>query len=485
VTNGQNGTQQGAGFAGTLKNIQLADLIQICCLSAVSLGIRVTQDDEQGMIYIDAGAIVHAETESLEGEAAFYAIMGWRSGGFETVAEDSAIKRTIDKGYQYLLMEAAHQADERDHGEQADDPAQDTASAPDDLLKVLVVEDSPIMRKILISMLNADEHIQVAGTAKNGEEALAQLETLKPDIISLDVNMPVMDGSTALKHIMIKNPCPVVIMSNLGSAAHQTIIDFLNLGAVDFMSKPIKSGNILVQQQKIVERVHRAAAARIDRFRRTRALPLSDAMPAAAQDLPARNGLTLLNVGPGGFGDLTAFFSQLRADFASAVVVLQSLPPALINTLAAYFNSRCHLPVLPLADDTALKCGHCYFGTNGRAMRFAGGEGQAELQLEPAAIPGGLAVDNPLDDILASAAAVFGEGLTAAFLSGAEIGTLEGVRAVRAGGGRVVAADPKLAVLADALETLVDSGLVDRVISPAEIVPHILNHGYQASVGPI
>jgi two-component system, chemotaxis family, protein-glutamate methylesterase/glutaminase len=473
LTNGQNGTNQGAGFAGTLKNIQLADLIQICCLSAVSLGIQVTQDDQQGMIYINAGAIVHAETQSLEGEAAFYTIMGWQSGGFETVAQDTAIERTIDKGYQYLLMEAAHQADERNS--QADSGALGASEAPaaGDVLNVLVVEDSPIMSKIVTSMLNADEHIQVVGTARNGEEALDQLENLKPDIITMDVNMPVMNGSTALKHIMIKNPCPVVIMSNLGSAAHQTIIDFLNLGAVDFMSKPIKSGNILVQQQKIVERVHRAAAARIERFHRMRTQPLGTEKRMPAANTPACERLTLLNVGAGGFGDLTAFFAQLPGDCASAVVVLQSLPPALVDTLAAYFNARCHLPVLPLGEETRLKSGHCYLGTNGRRMSFAEAAGQPALHQELGASAGCLMDEPPLDTIFSTAAAVFSDHLTVAFLSGAEIGQLKGVQAVRNAGGRIVITDPRLAVVADTLEILADNALVDEVAAPTEITAHL------------
>jgi two-component system chemotaxis response regulator CheB len=469
LTNGQNGTNQNAGFAGTLKNIQLADLIQICCLSAVSLGIQVTQDNQQGMIYIDGGSIVHAETESLQGEMAFYAIMGWQSGGFETVAQDSTIERTIDKGYQYLLMEAAHQADELSSQAESGEQGASEAPASGDILNVLVVEDSPIMSKILTSMLNADEHIQVVGTARNGEEALEQLESLKPDIISMDVNMPVMNGSTALKHIMIKNPCPVVIMSNLGSAAHQTIIDFLNLGAVDFMSKPIKSGNILVQQQKIVERVHRAAAARIERFRRMRALPLPQEDRTPTEAAAACERLILLNVGAGGFGDLTAFFTQLPADFAAAVVVLQSLPPALVDTLAAYFNLRCRLPVLPFGKETVLKSGHCYLGTNGRSMTFAEEAGLPVLHPEMAASTGCLTDEPPLDAVLETAAAVFADRFTAVFLSGAEIGRLDGIQAIRSAGGRIVVADPQLAVVADTLDILVDHAMVDQVVTPAEI----------------
>ena len=95
---------------------------------------------------------------------------------------------------------------------------------------MLLVDDSTLMAKILSSMLTATGDIEVVGIAQNGQDALELAESLFPDLILLDVNMPVMDGSTALKHIMIRTPCPVVVMSNVGSGSPETVIHFLDLG---------------------------------------------------------------------------------------------------------------------------------------------------------------------------------------------------------------------------------------------------------------
>ena len=94
----------------------------------------------------------------------------------------------------------------------------------DDRLRVLIVDDSPIMRKILSSMLTASNRVKVVGMASNGEEAISLIDELSPDLVTLDVNMPVMDGTSTIKHIMIKKPCPVVIMSNPGEGSSK--IDF-------------------------------------------------------------------------------------------------------------------------------------------------------------------------------------------------------------------------------------------------------------------
>jgi two-component system chemotaxis response regulator CheB len=196
--------QSSGGFAGTLRNIQLTDIIQMCCLAGTTICVRVSQDENQGNIFIQDGDIVHAECGSISGVEAFFAILGWPSGQFDTVDASQVPSRTIREPYQFLLMEAARMADES--AQRNIETTAATDSPADEKLRVLIVDDSAIMSKILNSMLSADPGIDVVGNAKNGEEALAKMKELSPDLITMDVNMPVMDGSTALKHIMIESP---------------------------------------------------------------------------------------------------------------------------------------------------------------------------------------------------------------------------------------------------------------------------------------
>ena len=263
--------ERDTGFAGTLKNIQIDDLIQMCCLSMATISIRVARDSNRGIIFIRDGEVVHAVCGDITGEEAFYRILGWARGSFETMDEYYDGENTVNKSHEFLLMEAARRSDEDmpadDDGDASADPTQTTRSVAD-ALKVLLVEDSTLMAKILTSMLTATGTIQVVGTACNGQDALQMAQSLLPDLILLDVNMPVMDGSTAFKHIMIRTPCPVVVMSNVGSGSPEAVLQFLDLGAVDFMAKPVKNKDLLLQRHKIVSRISKAADANVKNTRR-------------------------------------------------------------------------------------------------------------------------------------------------------------------------------------------------------------------------
>ena len=135
--------------------------------------------------------------------------------------------------------------------------APESSHAP---LRVLIVDDSAVMCRALTEMLSSEEGIHVVGTARNGEEALEQIDRVRPDLITLDVNMPVMDGSTALKHIMIRNPCPVVIVSAVSQRRESNILNFLLLGAVDYIQKPVRGE--AMARQRLIHSVGRRRAAR-------------------------------------------------------------------------------------------------------------------------------------------------------------------------------------------------------------------------------
>ena len=370
--------KNGAGFAGTLRNIQLTDLIQMCCLAGASLCVRVNKDAYVGTIYIQEGEVVHAKFDDMAGVQAFFAILGWQSGHFETFEAPKVETRTIKEPCQFLLMEATRLADEQAQEDIDTDISQETAE-PVDKLKVLIVDDSPIMSKILYSMMAADPTIEVVGTAKNGEEALKAMKTLEPELITMDVNMPVMDGSTALKHIMIESPSPVLIMSNLGPASYATILTFLNLGAVDFMSKPVKHKNIVVQQQKIVDRVHVAAKAKVKRFKRFRRPPLSPEQFAKVRTDKTCETFVVVNSGVGGYLEMVNVVTAMPKDADACLLSLQSIPPHFAPTLASFLSKRSRFDVQPMTEMAPLLPGRSYIGTNGTALQITANTKVAEL----------------------------------------------------------------------------------------------------------
>ncbi|MCJ8499993.1 response regulator [Desulfatitalea alkaliphila] len=464
--------ERSGGFAGTLRNIQLTDIIQMCCLAGASLCIRVRQEDEQGTIYVRDGELVHAEYGSVTGVDAFFTILGWQSGRFETLDAPWQSSATIKEPYQFLLMEAARRADEKAQVDRTVDAQAATADAKAPI-RVLIVDDSAIMSKILGSMLEADAGIQVVGNAKNGEEALAMMKRLEPDLITMDVNMPVMDGSTALKHIMIESPCPVLIMSNLASSSYATILSFLNLGAVDFMSKPVKNRNILLQQQRIVERVHLAVDTRVDRFRRLRMPRLRPEEKIRVDDTVPGDTLLVTLSGVGGYLEMVNTLTSLPRQARAVVVSLQSVPPQFAPTLSEYLDARSPYDVKVLAAGSPLCAGRCYVGTTGQGwtVRDLGGRRMLQPLLGPR--PEG-DHDTTLDLFLSKAAEIYGRRTVVCLLSGGPPDALAGLRAVRDAGGRVLSPKVEKAILPATMAPAMAHDLITELFDPKDLA-HVLS----------
>lgn len=468
--------QDSSGFAGTLRNIQITDIIQMCCLAGASLSIRVTQDNDHGTIYIEDGEVVHAKCGTSEGVEAFFTILGWPSGQFETMESPAIDKPTIKEACQFLLMEAARQADEiaLAQTEVEPEPEKEIELADERQIRVLIVDDSPIMCKILSSMLVADPSLDVVGTAKNGEDALKKMRSLSPDLITMDVNMPVMDGSTALKHIMIQSPCPVLIMSNLLPSSYDTLLSFLNLGAVDFMSKPVKSSNIVLQQQRMVERVHQAAKADMNRFHLLRCPKLNPAEFIQVDEKTCCETLLIICSGAGGFLEMVNMVTALPNVSGTGVLSLQSIPPPFAPTLSAFLDARSRFNVRPLQDQTVLNSGRCFIGTSGQHLMFGINAGQLVLQKQRA--DGIKDEQGSVDRVLTSAAELFQERVLVMLLSGGNIGTMEGLHAIKSAGGKILASDPGQCILPDSFMPAIDAGLIAEVFNTANLREVLTQH---------
>jgi two-component system chemotaxis response regulator CheB len=458
------------GFAGTLKNIQLTDLIQMCCISASSLCIRITKGDHRGTIFIVEGEIVHAVCENLEGEEAFYRILGWQTGSFKSIEVAPTLERTIQKNYHFLIMEAARRVDEQSQsgpGQVEENHSTAKEEGPEQL-RVLIVDDSPMMRKILSSTLTTGRHIKVVGMAGNGEEAIALIDELSPDLITLDVNMPVMDGASTIKHIMIKKPGPVVITSNPGEGSSKAIFNFLELGAVDFMSKPTKNQDILLQQQKMVERVRTAAAAKVSNFRIPRIGKAKTEIRNGRQDGRACRRLTILISGPGGHPEQMSLFSDMVPAMNAmdgAVVAIQSLPPSFADAFARYLFERCGCPASSVGQEQVLSVGHCFIGIHGSPLTVSKKEGRPVIG--PADARKGKA---PVDRLLSTTAEVFGKRLTVVLLSGANTGDRTGIRAVNANGGKIILRERSSCMVAAPLDPVAEADLASAEVDLARIV---------------
>ena len=247
------------------------------------------------------------------------------------------------------------------------------------MIKVLVVDDSALVRKLFSRVLAEDAEFEIQ-VARNGLEALAQLETFRPHVITLDVQMPQMDGLQCLDRIMVQRPCPVVMVSTVTDEGAETTLEALRLGAVDFVPKP--SGAVSLGMQEfgptLKEKVRTAAAARLPASHRLReriqfriggaaaARRRKPSVAATAEHRAAApataDGLVLVGTSTGGPPALEALLLPLPADFPWPILVAQHMPAGFTGPLARRLAGLCELNVLEVARPTPLEAGCVYIG---------------------------------------------------------------------------------------------------------------------------
>ncbi len=479
-------TREKGGFRGVLNIFQLGDIIQMYCLSGASITIRVKLGAQEGSIFIRKGNIVHAVCNETIGEEAFYQIISWKSGDFETVGDPGEPETTIERNWQFLLLEAARMTDElalaNDHlrGESAAlSAARDTES-----IRVLIVDDSPLMCNILQDLFATDEAIQVVGVAHNGEEALRMLDARKPDLVTLDINMPVMNGPTTLKHIMVKSPCPILILSRLSSYSQENIIDFLRLGAVDFMSKPRKNEDMPLQQKQIIAKVKEASRVRIGNLKRVKGMqiPAVEKRPVFLED--RCDYLVVLCAGSGGYGELIRMISSLPKLPNTCFLAFQDMAPDLLIPLAQHLHRVGELEVVPMMANARLLGGRCYLTNLEGGWRLAGGENGFFIEKENGP-PDDFPNFDAFNSFLVSIRDPFPPKIAIALLSGARVGNLEGLFRIRHTGGRVLAQPPGLCLTPHLLENAFDQKLIDFAGNLEEMIFDILDQfESQSEVSP-
>ncbi|MEA3333574.1 MAG: chemotaxis protein CheB [Pseudomonadota bacterium] len=471
--------KQNQGFTGKLKITRLDDLVQMCCLSGTTITIQVNNEMHQGAIFIQEGDIVHAQCSDKEGEEAFYTIMTWHNGGFETLDGNPGQDVTITTNYQYLLLEAARRNDES--GKKLEDdntPTMTTKikSAEAGKLRVLMVEDSTLMAKIMSTMLLVAGDIEVAGIAHNGKEALEMMELLQFDVILLDVNMPVMNGRITMKHIMIKSPCPVIIMSNVGTRAPEAILSLLDLGAVDFISKPIRGESPLLQQQKIVERIRESARAQTSVFKRFRNSKVIQNPINSEADYGRSTAerLVIVSSGCSGHGALYQLVSGVRETERLSFVCLNSIPVTFLPAMSSHLGRLCQQNVTPITDGTPLQNGRFYIDSQKRSLRLQESDNSILLRSQLGRQD---SENDPgyFDLFLFSAADFFQDRLLIILLSGAEIGNMEGLHYVREKGGSIFTQHHSSCMMPDSLTPIIQEKLTDEEIQPEAIAGRVVS----------
>jgi len=237
------------------------------------------------------------------------------------------------------------------------------------VIRLLVVEDSALMRKLLGNIFKAEPDFEV-GFAKDGTEALAMIGDFRPDVITLDIHMPTMDGLTCLDRIMLEHPCPVVMVSSLTADGAEETLIALDMGAVDFIEKPAGAISLAIEElaPHLVEKVRTAAAVRLRKSRRlSERLRLGNSarhprvkVQAQTISTAASKGLVLVGASTGGPPALDAILSGLPGDFPWPIVIAQHMPASFTGPLSRRLDRLCALTVSEVRLPTVLEPGHAY-----------------------------------------------------------------------------------------------------------------------------
>lgn len=450
------------GFVGEIEGLGLVDIVQFACLSGDDRKLSVLSEDNIGVLYFSDNEIIHAEFNELTGEEAFYRIMSWPSGTFSMIFAKTG-QRSIDASWNFLLLEAARRIDEQNR------PAEpQRGKGEPGLPKVLVVDDSRFFTKAFVKLFEDQIQAKVIGTATNGKEAVKFLEMQAPDLITLDMTMPVMSGDVALKHIMIRSPAPVVLVSNFNEQSAFKMMDFMRYGAVDVVAKPVSPDSWKLIGDRLQYILMNVREFCVDNVSRAKS-PKPAEKQTGIEPRPAERLLLILG-GLGGLLELQKVIPALAYDSGQAVMVLQNMYPGIAQYLASYFNAFTPYAVSCLDIGEDLLGGQCRMGN-------CHGKRQIILRQETPLISGQEDEMNKIsldaDNLLQSAAEVFGQRLSVVLLSGVDVDLKLGMEAVVGKGGRIILQEPESSLLPGPLDGLRSLELHERSLKPEDIAPYL------------
>ncbi len=328
--------------------------------------------------------------------------------------------------------------------------------------KVLIVDDSRMIRKAIREILEESEQLSVAGEAANGVEALEMTPVLDPDVVTLDINMPVMDGLTALKHLMIKYPRPAVMISTLTREGSFIAFDALKYGAVDFILKPsrIDERQLRDQSASIVRKVRLASGVQTAAIRYARPAPPSLEICRVSK-VDVKNVIAV-GAAEGGYSSLLKLIPSLRPDLPAAVVVALCIESEYVDAFAEYLHSQSMITVTRAKDGEPLLGGVCYLASAKEYVSLNRKREGCFLRFlaEP---PSG--EETAIGMLLKSAAENFGKNSVGIVLSGAIRDGLEGMKEVRIRQGICMVQDPRTCLCKEMALAVLD-GLRPNLVIP-------------------
>lgn len=348
----------------------------------------------------------------------------------------------------------------------------------EELIRILVIDDSAYNRRVLADIVDQSGFAKVVGIARDGEEGLKKAFELKPDLITLDLEMPRMDGFTFLRIMMKSLPTPVVVVSSLDE--DRNVFKALELGALDFVAKPDTKLSVieqfsadLVQKLKVTRQIRMRNVQR--RISQQAAIQMAPGMEPAVKLVEAKvRKVELIAIGAstGGPSAIQSIVTRLPKDLSAGVVISQHMPPGFTKAFAERLGRMAHLGAKEAEDGDCIEKGKVLVAPGGKNLLVARREGKVVVRVEEKSdsdryIPS-------VDKLLTSSAQVYGSRMLAIVLTGMGSDGKDGVIAVKEAGGYVIAESEKTSIVFGMPREAIATRKVDQVVNLEEIPREIL-----------
>ena len=345
--------------------------------------------------------------------------------------------------------------------------------------RVLIVDDSAFMRKVLEETIRSDPRLEVVGQAKDGREAIAMAQSLQPDVMTMDINMPRMDGLEATQHIMTQNPRPILIVSSESRQGAESTLRALDLGAIDFVTKPSSGIDLDMKsvRDELLNKLRMAAKVRVVRtagkHESSGAVDTQSPAPPSKEvgNSESQHPLVMIAASTGGPATLMRLMPKFPKNFLAPVVLVQHMPATFTSQLSVQLTEVAQIRVKEAEPNEALQPGTFYVCPGSHHLRISL-TGRIKLDDGPR-----ISGYRPCADVaFESAAAYAGSNVIAVVLTGMGNDGAKGVQDVKAARGTVLAQDEATSVIFGMPAEAIRTGVVDQVVGIDEMYSAIEKH---------
>jgi two-component system chemotaxis response regulator CheB len=327
-------------------------------------------------------------------------------------------------------------------------------------LRVLIVDDSVVMRRLVSDMIQSDPALEVAGIAHHGRIALAKVPQVTPDIVTLDIDMPEMDGLETLARLRAEYPdLPVIMLSGLTEDGAKLTFDALAMGAADYVTKPsgvgVNPSHVEQTRCELIGKLKALGAGKLSRKPDSR-------RKGEWHDERSRIEIVVIGISTGGPNALARLLPELPADFPAPVLVVQHMPPLFTKLLAERLAKACPLRVEEAVDGARLEPGTIWIAPGDYHLEMARQDGDVALRLHQGPLENSCRPS--VDPTLRSAVDAYGSRVLGVLMTGMGHDGLQGARCVFDSGGQILAQDEKSSVVWGMPRFVVEEGLADEVL---------------------